>query len=310
MKGNRRRRAATLWVEWEAVCRSNIMIIKRHIQCISAMQICILIAMIAMGVHATAQSIPVRDRFNPGEITYYDLYFKWGVIMSHAGNASISIQNTTYANKPGCFYRLLFNTSGLFEKVYKMRDTIDNYYSSNMLLLFSQKRINENDYYLIDDLTFSYGNNCVYAHSHRYTLEKTKIDTVLTSTKQYMFDMLGSTLYLRSLNWENMQNGDTFPFNVAIGRDRVNIRFRYAGQQIVERSETLKYRTHHFYVDIFDDAFTQSKSAAELWIGDDENHLPVKIRAKLKIGAVEVYYRNANGLRYPLTSRVYIQRRR
>jgi len=287
------------------------MIIERRIQCISAMRVWILIAVwITMGANTAAQSIPVRDRFNPGEITYYDLYFKWGVIMSHAGKASISIQNTTYANKPGYFYRLLFNTSGLFEKVYKMRDTIDNYYSSNMQLLFSQKRVNENNYYLIDDLTFSYGKDCVYAHSHRYTLEKTKIDTILASTKQYMFDMLGSTLYLRSLNWENMQNGDTFPFNVAIGRDRVNIRFRYAGQQIVERSETLKYRTHHFYVDIFDDAFTQSKSAAELWIGDDENHLPVKIRAKLRIGAVEVYYKNASGLRYPLTSRVFIQQRR
>lgn len=270
----------------------------------------LMIVWMAMGANATAQSIPVRNRFNPGEITYYDLYFKWGLIMSHAGNASISMQSTTYANKPGYFYRLLFRTGGLFEKVYKMRDTIDNYYSSNMQLLFSQKRVNENDYYLIDDLAFSYGNNRVYAHSHRYTPEKTKIDTVLTSTKQYMFDMLASTLYLRSLDWENMQQGDTFPFHVAIGRDRVNIRFRYAGQQIIERSETLKYRTRHFYVDIFDDAFTQSKSAAELWIGDDENHLPVKIRAKLKIGAVEVYYKNAGGLRYPLTSRVTISQKR
>lgn len=310
MKENQRRRAVTRWAEWAAECRSRLL---KSIQYVSKEKerICILMIVgIAMGVNIMAQSIPVRDRFNPGEITYYDLYFKWGVIMSHAGNASISMQSTTYASKPGYFYRLLFNTSGLFEKVYKMRDTIDNYYSSNMQLLFSQKRVNENDYYLVDDLTFSYGNNRVYAHSHRYTLEKTKIDTMLVSSKQYMFDMLASTLYLRSLEWDNMQVGDTFPFNVAIGRDRVNIRFRYAGQQVVERSETLKYRTHHFYVDIFDDAFTQSKSAAELWIGDDDNHLPVKIRAKLKIGAVEVYYRNAGGLRYPLTSRVNIPKKR
>lgn len=74
---------------------------------------------------------------------------------------------------------------------------------------------------------------------------------------------------------------------MAIGRERINISFRYTGQQIVERSETLKYRTRHFYIDIYDDAFTQSKEAAEIWIGDDENHIPIKIRAKLKIGAVK-----------------------
>ena len=64
--------------------------------------------------------------------------------------------------------------------------TCDNASNTIMQLLFSQKRVNENDYYLVDDLTFSYGNNRVYAHSHRYTLEKTKIDTVLVSSKQYM----------------------------------------------------------------------------------------------------------------------------
>ena len=109
-------------------------------------------------------------------------------------------------------------------------------------------------------------------------------------------------MYLRSLDWDKMKSGESFPFQVAIGRERINISFRYTGQQIVERSETLKYRTRHFYIDIYDDAFTQSKEAAEI-------HIPIKIRAKLKIGAAEVYYKSSKGLRYPLTSRVEIKRR-
>ena len=109
-----------------------------------------------------------------------------------------------------------------------------------------------------------------------------------------MFDMLGATMYLRSLDCDKMKSGESFPFQVAIGRERINISFRYTGQQIVERSETLKYRTRHFYIDIYDDAFTQSKEAAEIW---------------MKIGAAEVYYKSSKGLRYPLTSRVEIKRR-
>ena len=99
------------------------------------------------------------------------------------------------------------------------------------------------------------------------------------------------------------------PAALASDSGSVNISFRYTGQQIVERNETLKYRTRHFYIDIYDDAFTQSKEAAEIWIGDDENHIPIKIRAKLKIGAAEVYYKSSKGLRYPLTSRVEIRKR-
>ena len=89
----------------------------------------------------------------------------------------------------------------------------------------------------------------------------------------------------------------------------MNISFRYTGQKIVEREDYLKYRTRHFYIDIYDEAFTQSKAAAEIWVGDDENHIPIKIRAKLKIGAAEVYYKNSQGLRYPFTSRVEMKRK-
>lgn len=258
---------------------------------------------------ARAQEIPAGERFKAGEKVQYELYFKWGLLMPRAGQATLSIREAEYENKPAYHYRLLFRTSGIFEKVYKMRDTIDCHFSPEMLLLRSEKRVNENDYYLIDDLRFSYEDKKILAHSHRYTPTRTKIDTVLVSEAPYMFDMLGATMYLRSLDWEGMKSGDSFPFEVAIGRDRIHISYRYTGQQIVERSETLKYRTRHFYIDIYDEAFTQSKAAAEIWIGDDENHIPVKIRAKLKIGAAEVYYKSSENLRYPLTSRVEIKRK-
>lgn len=256
-----------------------------------------------------AQEISVRHRFNSGEEVQYELHFKWGLLMPRAGHATLSIRDAEYEGEPSCHYQLIFRTSGIIEKVYKMRDTIDCHFTPDMLLIRSEKRVNENDYYLIDDIRFSYDQKKILAHSHRYTPTRTKIDTILVTEAPYMFDMLGATMYLRSLDWNKMKSGESFPFQVAIGRERINISFRYTGQQIVERSETLKYRTRHFYIDIYDDAFTQSKEAAEIWIGDDENHIPIKIRAKLKIGAAEVYYKSSKGLRYPLTSRVEIKRR-
>ena len=94
---------------------------------------------------------------------------------------------------------------------------------------------------------------------------------------------------------------------VAIGKDLVKISCRYQGQAVVERGN-IKYRTLHFSVDIYDKAFTQTKAAAELWIGDDDNFIPVKIRSKLKIGYAEVHYRNASGLKAPLHCRIETKR--
>lgn len=264
--------------------------------------------LLALAGLLNAQSIPVKERINPGEEVEYELYFKWGLLMPRAGHATLSVNNTQYEGKPACHYRLLFYTSGLFEKVYKMRDTLECYFTPDMLLLRGEKRVNENNYYLIDDIRFSYDDKKIFAHSRRYTPTRSKIDTTLVSTNKYVFDMLGATLYLRSIDWDEIQSGDEFPFQIAIGRDLVNISYRYTGQQIVERGNT-KYSTRHFYIDIYDEAFTQSKEAAEIWVGDDKNRIPVKIRAKLKIGAAEVYYKSSRGLRYPLTSRVVIPKR-
>lgn len=254
-----------------------------------------------------AQTIPVGERVQSGERVEYELYFKWGLLMPRAGYATLAIRDTSYVGQPGIHYRLLFRTVGIFERIYSMRDTIDCRFTPDFLLIHSEKRSDEGDYYSVDALTFHYTDEAITTHSLRYTPSRVKIDTTLCATEQRMYDMLGATLYLRSLDWNEMQSGDSFPFNVAIGRDVVNISFRYTGQQIVERGH-VKYRTRHFYIDIYDEAFTQSKEAAEIWIGDDANHLPVKIRAKLKIGAAEVYYHASEGLRHPLDCRVEIRR--
>ncbi|WP_373701736.1 DUF3108 domain-containing protein [Porphyromonas loveana] len=39
-----------------------------------------------------------------------------------------------------------------------------------------------------------------------------------------------------------------------------------------------------------------------MWLTDDANRLPVRIRMELKIGAAEVYLSSAQGLRYPQTA--------
>lgn len=228
------------------------------------------------------------------------LYFKWGLIMAKAGDTKISITEDLYENEPAWRYNLQFKTYGIFEKVYTMRDTMDSFFSKDKgLLLYGNKHADENDYYLIDEWRFSYHNGETSIHSKRYTPAKTKIDTVLTA-KGKTYDMLSATLLLRSLDWDDLEIKQTVPFCVAIGRDIINAAFRYTGQEVIER-DNIKYRTRHFFIDIYDEAFTQSKAAGEAWIGDDPNHIPIKIRAKLKIGAAEVYFESAKHLKYPFS---------
>jgi hypothetical protein len=186
-----------------------------------------------------------------------------------------------------------------------MIDTITDFFSHDNRILFSSKSTDEGDFYLLDEIEFTPYGNDVAAHSRRRTRTDVRIDTVMTVTSCAL-DMLGSVMYLRSIPWKTLRIGDSFPFQVVVGRDIVNVSFRYDGQSVVAPDETIKYRTHHFYIDVYDPAFTQSKAAAEVWVGDDDNHIPVKVRAKLKIGAAEVHYRSSSNLQSPLHCRVEI----
>lgn len=243
-----------------------------------------------------------NEPFIIGEKVDYALYFKWGILMPKAGQASIDFHKTNENKTPGYSYRLLFRTTGMFESIYKMRDTLASFHDKNMILTRSGKNSNEGGYYSIDKITFSYKDDHVSAHSLRYTPTRVRIDTILVA-EGCTFDMMSSLLYLRSLDYKKLRNGDRFSFKVMIGRDVVNVGFNYKGQEILER-DNAKFKTLHFTMDIYDEVFEQSESAAEIWIGDDENRIPVRLRAKLKLGAAEAYYTSSSGLKYPLNCRI------
>lgn len=257
-----------------------------------------------------AQSPLPANPFHETEEINYDLYFKWGLLMPKAGNVSAIVSKSTYENEPAWRYRLLINSTGLVDKAFRVRDTIDSYFSTDYLpkMLFSAKHSNEGGYYQIDRLTFQTVDGQQAAHSFRRSTNKIKLDSLMLAEYE-LYDILGALTYLRSIDWTNMGFGEERKINVVMGRDMINVSYRYEGQQIIERGDAI-YKTRLFVLDIYDESFSQSKDAAEIWIGDDANHVPIKIRAKLTIGAVEAYYNASKNLKYPLNCRIVLPNKR
>jgi hypothetical protein len=253
------------------------------------------------------QSCSLNDVFHHGEQLTYDLYFKWGIFMPKAGLARFSVRNAPYDNQNAWEYRLQFNTVGMFDKIFKMRDTITTYFSLENQIIFSDKRTEEGGYYLADKITFSPIRDKTSVRSQRYGRTGIRIDTTFV-TEGCVFDMMAVTMYLRAIDWEKLKIKDEYPFRVVIGRDVINVSFRYTGQAIITPDNRVKYRTHHFYIDVYDPAFEQSKEAAEVWVGDDLNHFPISVRAKLKIGAAEVYLKEATNPKHAFDSRIFVRK--
>lgn len=250
-----------------------------------------------------AQCLQNTKVFHAGEHVAYDLYFKWGMLMTKGAEASMNVSSSVYADQSVWKSELLLYSKGMIDKVFSIRDTLVNYTTQEKpRLLFSTKRSDEGGYYQIDNLSYSYIGDETHVHAFRRNKNRIKADTVLVGG-DCVLDILGGLMFARSFDWHAMEQGKPAHLQVAMGKTVIPISYRYEGQRIVEH-ERAKYATRYFVIDIFDEAFTQSKEALEIWIGDDDNHLPIKVRAKLKLGAMEAYYKESSGLRFPLNSRI------
>ena len=99
-----------------------------------------------------------------------------GTHHAKAGEASLTVDKASFQNQPAWQYSLLFRTNGIFERIYRMRDTMACFYTYDKgLLQYSSKHSDEGDYYSVDELTFAYQNDKAHIHSKRYTLTRTKL---------------------------------------------------------------------------------------------------------------------------------------
>jgi hypothetical protein len=237
---------------------------------------------------------------NLGESVGYDVHFQWGVVWSFVGDAMFSYDSDSSVDNASLRYRVLFKTIGFFDDIFRIRDTLDTYYNDRHELIYSLKCTFEGGYYYyVDKLMFTHDKENTKIHSLRYTPSTVNFDTVITAESN-VTDLLGAVHYLRRLDRKKLKTGDTYPLNVVMGRNLVKIQFVYQNQAVLNIKK-MKYDTHYFVINIDDKAFNSSKTSAEVWVGNDDNFLPIKARSKLKIGSVEVYYRESSNLAYPLT---------
>jgi hypothetical protein len=270
-----------------------------------AVNICIIL-ILGSFQQLSAQCRLNKEAFVPGEEVHMNVYFHWGLLMPKAGSAIMYMDKSDHNGNETLRQQLTFKTTSFFDKIYSMRDTVDTHYDANYTPIYYLKKADEDGYFLWDEMIFNYDNKITTVPTKRWDRNRTKIDTTHV-VDGCLFDALSVSMYLRGLDAQTIEIGDEFPANFIMGRDIIKVSYRYGGQEIIERGKNL-YRTRKFYMDVEDEAVTQTKNALEIWLSDDENKIPIKIRAKLKIGAAEAYFTKAKGLRFPLTSEIRIPR--
>jgi len=244
--------------------------------------------------------------FQTGEELKFDIYYKYGLVMLKAGTADLKFVESSYNHKNTLLSTLDFKTTAFFDKIFRMRDTLRSHLMDNIHPLYHVRSIHEGNYHFTEEMFFnSFGTDYTEVRVKRQSGEILRFDTILTSNSK-TYDMLSLILAICSLDYSLPKFGQTETVSTFVEKEKKTVTVRYEGQSVVERSETLKYKTFKIALDFSDSAFNESKSAVEIWMSDDENRIPIKIRAKLRIGAAEVYLSSWGKLKYPLSSEIKI----
>ncbi|GHV23032.1 hypothetical protein FACS189428_5970 [Clostridia bacterium] len=248
-----------------------------------------------------AQELP----FQNGEELDYTIRYKYGVVVMKAATARYRLNTTTYRQQQALKSSLDFKTNSFFDKVLTIRDTLAAYASMpNLTPLYHTRSVNEGSSHYTEEMWIrKHGNSFTEISVKRMKKGEVRIDTTM-SVKNPGYDFLNIFLYVRNMDYSKWNTGDTRNITAFMGDRKVNIIIRYAGQAILEKGDNLKYNTFRLTIDITDEVFSEAKNAMEVWISNDGNHIPLKLKAKLKIGAAEAEIASYKNLKFPLTSEI------
>jgi hypothetical protein len=114
--------------------------------------------------------------------------------------------------------------------------------------------------------------------------------------------MLSSIYYTRSLDLRNLSKEVPVPITVLIDDSLFQIKIRRLGEEVVENRDGNRYRCIKVSATMVKGTIFKEDEEVIIWLTDDENKIPILVEAKILVGTVKAYLKEAKGLKTPLVS--------
>lgn len=238
--------------------------------------------------------------FGDGESATYEVEYNWGPIWVNAGLVTFSAKKESVGGKEALHLKSTGQTYSTYDFFFKVRDYYDSWIDpENFSSLHFQRMIYEGGYQLVNTLQFDPQNQKVFSNT-KSNSNPVRIDTLRPGPCS--FDMLSAVYYTRTLDLGHFAPEIKVPVTVIIDDSIYHIYLRYLGREIAEDHEGNQYRCIKFSAKMVEGTIFRGDEDVLVWVTDDENKVPVYIEAKILVGTVKAYLKEAKGLRNPSTS--------
>ena len=229
--------------------------------------------------------------FQAGEKLKYRI--SYGFI--DAGEALLEVNTTTKkgANRELLHVKGTGKTLGGFNSFFKVVDTYESYIDKKGIFPWSfVRRVDEGGYKISQDYTF-----------HQ---DKDKVNNGAGKefkTTVGIQDMISSFYYARTLNFKNMKKYDVFEFKCFMDNEIFVLKIKYVGDELIHIRKG-KFNCHKFVPVVQTGRYFKSEEDVNFWITNDDNKIPVLVKAKIPVGTIKMHLIEWEGLKNTLSSKM------
>lgn len=247
--------------------------------------------LLIISVFLVQLSFAQESAFDTGE------WFKFKMSYSNwlkAGSATLTVKDNEINGKD--VYHVVGKgwTSGMIKWFFKVEDRYESYFDKKTQVPYKFIRnIDEGGYTKDIEIDFDQANNKAYNHD-----KKNKVKTVF-DTKPNIQDMVSTFYYLRNrIDAKNIKIGDEVKVDMFFDEEIYGFKLKYLGEETIE-TDFGKIRTLKFRPSVMAGRVFKEEESLTLWVSNDKNKIPLRIKADLRIGSLRADLEAFKGLKHP-----------
>ncbi len=211
-----------------------------------------------------------------------------------AGEATLSVTNETLKGKPVYHVKGKGVTTGMTKLFFGVEDYYETYIDKKTTLPYRFiRKIDEGGHTKDKIIDFNQQSNVATVNDKKHNEVKT------FQTEPNIHDMVSAFYYLRnSIDSENLKDGDETVINMFFDQENFKFKLKFLGREEV-RTKFGKVKALIFRPYVQAGRVFKEKESLTVWISDDQNKIPLQIKADLAVGSLKADIDAYKGLKHP-----------
>jgi hypothetical protein len=231
-----------------------------------------------------------KQAFKTGEWLRYKMsYSGW----LRAGTAVLEINETVYEGKKVFHAKGSGWTSGPIKWFYKVDDVYESYFDKDSVKPYLFKRkIDEVGHKKNRSIRFNYNSNKAYVQDF---IKQTDTSIAFVNVQ----DMMSSFYYLRNQKVDDLKIGDEIAIDMFLDSQVYRFKLQFLGREVLS-TKFGKIKSLIFRPLVQSGRIFKAQESVTLWVTDDENKIPIKMKASLSVGSLRAELEEYKGLVNPI----------